>query len=488
MPIHHSAGSIQVSPRLLATAGLGPGEALAALGSSPSGLSSSEAAARRLQHGPNETSAEAADGWPRRLWLALLNPLVILLGVLALLSAATGDLRAAGVMGLMVGLGVTLRFAQESKATAAAAKLRAMIKVTATVLRDGVERELPLRELVPGDVVLLSAGDMIPGDARILNAKDLFLIQASLTGESMPVEKSSAPDSTPGKPPLELPNLCFLGTSVDSGSASAVIAATGTDTYLGGMARSIAARQPETSFDRGVNRFTWLMLRFMFLMVPLVFLVNGLTKHNWREAFFFSLAVAVGLTPEMLPMIVSVCLSKGAVAMCRKKVIVKRLSSIQNFGAMDVLCSDKTGTLTQDRVILEKHCDVALEEDEAVLHMAYLISHFQTGLKNVLDRAILAHRELHQHLATVGVQHRRAHHGKFGPHSNEGFGGGTTETVEGGQIGHRLGEVGLALTIETHHGRDARVEVERGGDVVAEVDQLESTDDHGTLIGIRRYR
>ncbi len=209
------------------------------------------------------------------------------------------------------------------------------------------------------------------------------------------MEKFDAKEDA-AKPALELKNTCFLGTSVESGTATGVIVETGFHTYLGSMAQAIVGQKVETSFDQGVTRFTWLMIRFMLVMVPLVFLINGLTKHNWMDAFFFALAVAVGLTPEMLPMIVSVCLSRGAITMSRKKVIVKRLNSIQNLGAMDVLCTDKTGTLTLDRVILERHCDVVRHEDEGVLVLAYLNSHFQTGLKNVLDRAILQFQEIHE--------------------------------------------------------------------------------------------
>jgi Mg2+-importing ATPase len=274
-----------------------------------------------------------------------------------------------------------------------------MISVTATVVRDGQARELPLQQLVPGDIVKLSAGDMIPGDVRLLSTKDLFVIQATLTGESMPVEKTDGRDPRDKISVIEHSNICFLGTSVESGSATAMIVATGANTYFGKMARTLVGQPVETAFDRGVKKFTWLMIRFMLVLVPLVFLINGITKHDWHEAFFFSLAVAVGLTPEMLPMIVSVCLSKGALAMSRKKVIVKRLNSIQNFGAMDVLCTDKTGTLTLDRVILEIYCDVFKNTNEEVLRDAYLISHFQTGLKNVLDRAVLQHKELHRELS-----------------------------------------------------------------------------------------
>jgi P-type Mg2+ transporter len=229
----------------------------------------------------------------------------------------------------------------------------------------------------------------------LLSLKDLFVSQGSLTGESLPVEKFAAVVATTAISPTDLENICFMGTSVESGTATAVVVTTGVRTYLGGMARSITGERTPTSFDQGLNRFTWLMIRFMAVMVPVVFLLNGFTKHDWKSAFFFALAVAVGLTPEMLPMVVSVCLAKGALAMSRKRVIVKRLNSIQNFGAMDILCTDKTGTLTEDRVVLMKHCDVTGRETDAVLMDGYLISHFQTGLKNLLDRAILESTDFH---------------------------------------------------------------------------------------------
>jgi len=370
-------------------------EVLRRLGTSSAGLTETEAAARLEKYGPNEVAHEKQQGWLQRLYVTARNPLVILLTVLAVVAFATEDVRSGTVMLLMVGLGLSLRFVQESRADTAAAKLKAMISVTATVLRDGQPKEIPLKQLVPGDVVKLSAGDMVPGDVRLLSVKDLFVTQATLTGESMPVEKTDARDVRENVSAIEHTNLCFLGTSVESGAATAVIVATGPQTYFGKMAHSLAGQQVDTAFDRGVKKFTWLMIRFMVVMVPLVFVINGVTKHEWHEAFFFSMAVAVGLTPEMLPMIVSVCLSKGALAMSKKRVIVKRLNSIQNFGAMNVLCTDKTGTLTMDRVILEIYCDVFKNESAKVLHDAYLISHFQTGLKNVLDRAVLHHKELH---------------------------------------------------------------------------------------------
>jgi P-type Mg2+ transporter len=377
-------------------------EVLQRLNTSLTGLSEAEAAERLEVFGPNEVAQERRHEWLHRLWIAVRNPLVILLTILAVLTFATAesssDYAGGVVMLVMVLLGVSLRFVQETRAGNAAAKLKAMIKVTATAVRDGQPKEVPLQHLVPGDVVKLSAGDMIPGDVRLLTAKDLFIIQATLTGESLPVEKTDARDLRTNVSAIEHTNLCFLGTSVESGTATAVIVATGAQTYFGKMASSLAGQQPDTAFDRGVKRFVWLMLTFMLVMVPMVFLINGLMKHNWKDAFFFALAVAVGLTPEMLPMIVSVCLSKGALAMSKKKVIVKRLNSIQNFGAMDVLCTDKTGTLTIDHVILELHCDVFKNESEAVLRDAYLISHFQTGLKNLLDRAVLQYKQLHTEL------------------------------------------------------------------------------------------
>jgi P-type Mg2+ transporter len=393
---HGSKGkNIQISPAVLDAARMEGEELLRKLETGPGGLTQAAAEARAGSVGPNEVAQEKAQTWPIRLLKIIVNPLVILLSALSAISFATGDARAGTVMAMMVVLSVGLRFLQEARADAAAAKLRAMIHVTATVVRDGTPREIPLRDLVPGDVIHLSAGDMIPGDVRVLSCKDLFVSQGSLTGESLPVEKIHDAESEDVISPTELKNICFMGTSVQSGTASAVVVTTGALTYFGSMARSITGERVQTSFDLGLNRFTWLMIRIMAVMVPLVFLINGFTKHDWKGAFFFALAVAVGLTPEMLPMIVSVCLSKGALAMSRRKVIVKRLNSIQNFGAMDVLCTDKTGTLTEDRVVLMRHCDVTGSESDEVLLNGYLISHFQTGLKNLLDRAILESTDFH---------------------------------------------------------------------------------------------
>ena len=396
IPAKAKNDNIRVSPAVLDAAGKDGDELFRSLHTAPAGLTEADAEARVRTAGPNEVAQQRPRGWFIRLLIILRNPLVILLAALSSISFATGDARAGTVMACMVVLSATLRFVQEARATSAAAKLKAMIHVTATVIRDGNAREIPLRDLVPGDMVKLSAGDMIPGDVRLLSAKDLFVSQGALTGESLPVEKFCDPDPQASNSPTELKNICFLGTSVQSGTATAVVVVTGVNTYLGSMAGSITEEAPPTSFDRGLSRFTWLMIQLMAVMVPLVFLINGFTKHDWKSAFFFAMAVAVGLTPEMLPMIVSVCLSKGAIAMSRRKVIVKRLNAIQNFGGMDVLCTDKTGTLTEDRVVLQRHCDVAGRETDEVLLDGYLISHFQTGLKNLLDTAILGSADFHQ--------------------------------------------------------------------------------------------
>src|SRR5271165_64035 len=386
---------IQVSPAVLAAARKNDKELLRDLRTSLSGLTQTQAEERARTTGPNEVAQERKQGCLIRALRIIRNPLVILLTILSSVSFLTGDARAGSVMAAMVVLSVGLRFWQEARADSAAEKLKAMIHVTATVVRDGVAREIPLRDLVPGDIIKLAAGDMIPGDVRLLSSKDVFVSQGSLTGESLPVEKFHDPETKEESSPTELKNICFMGTSVESGTATAVVVTTGARTYLGSMAHSITGERPLTSFDQGLNRFTWLMMKFMIVMVPLVFFINGFTKHDWKGAFFFALAVAVGLTPEMLPMIVSVCLSNGALAMSRKKVIVKRLNSIQNFGAMDVLCTDKTGTLTEDRVVLMRHCNVAGQQSEDVLLDGYLISYFQTGLKNLLDRAVLDTPDFH---------------------------------------------------------------------------------------------
>jgi Mg2+-importing ATPase len=396
----------QYSVELLEKARADSDTVLKELGSQLGGLSGAEAGSRLKRVGANEIAREKRQSVLMRLLRNVKNPLVLLLVALGVISYLTGDLRATVVIFVMVVLGVVLRFFQELRADNAAEKLQAMVSNTATLVRAGKEEEVSLKFLVPGDIIRLAAGDMVPADVRVLSAKDLFLNQAALTGEALPVEKKAAPAPADIQNPLELPNLCFLGSNVESGSATAVVILTGNRTYFGSLAASIVGQRQLTSFDLGINKFTWLMIRFIAVMVPAVFLINGLSKHNWLEAFLFAMAVAVGLTPEMLPMIVTVNLSKGALAMARKKVIVKRLNAIQNFGAMDVLCTDKTGTLTQGKIVLEKHLDVHGDPSEKVLQYGYLNSYHHTGLKNLLDEAILDHKELREHLKADEKYHK----------------------------------------------------------------------------------
>lgn len=379
------------------------------LRTSPKGLEATEAQARLASVGPNVITREGRPSVLRELWGRAKNPLNALLLSLATVSYFLGDIRAAIVIAIMVILAITTAFVQEHRSNDAAAKLRAMVKTTASVKRRGAcpdagenqsngFSEISIERLVPGDIVRLSSGDMIPADLRLLSTKDLFINQSALTGEAMPSEKSALANAGEIADPFDRPNLCFMGGSVVSGFGTGVIVHTGTKTYFGQLADKIAGRRELTSFDKGVNRFTWLMIRFILVMVPAVLLINGLTKGDWLEALLFAVAVAVGLTPEMLPMIVTVNLAKGAIAMSKKRVIVKRLHAIQNFGAMDVLCTDKTGTLTQDRIILKLNLDIRGNDCERVLEFAYLNSHYQSGLKNLLDVAVLQHVEIGKNL------------------------------------------------------------------------------------------
>ncbi|OIQ96212.1 magnesium-transporting ATPase, P-type 1 [mine drainage metagenome] len=405
---------------LLDIARLPAEEALSRLDASLEGLLDREAEERLEQYGPNAVAHEQKKSAPRQLLEHFATPLSLLLLGLATVSFLTGEVKGAVVISIMVVLSGLLSFIQEFRSNKAAEKLREMVSTTASVLRKDVTAgvpeevnrlfevklrirpshttEVPMSQVVPGDIVHLSAGDMIPADLRIISAKDLFVNESALTGEAMPREKFFGPASPEIRSVLELPNICFMGTNVVSGTSVAVVAATGGRTYFGSIAQTVSATREQTSFDLGIRNFTWLMIRFMLVMVPLVFLINGFSKGDWMEALLFAVAVAVGLTPEMLPMIVTINLAKGAIAMSRKKVIVKRLNSIQNFGAMDVLCTDKTGTLTQDKVFLEKHVDIAGNESEHVLEYAYLNSHYQSGLKNLLDVAVLEHAEVREKL------------------------------------------------------------------------------------------
>ncbi|MDD3225871.1 MAG: magnesium-translocating P-type ATPase [Clostridium sp.] len=361
------------------------------LNTSLNGISEEEANNRLKEYGLNEMKSEKKKSTIQRLFENIRNPLVILLSALAFISYITGDLRATLVMCIMVVLGVVLKFVQELRADNSAEQLKAMVNITSTVIRDGLQKEIPLKMLVPGDIVHLSSGDMIPADVQIISSKDLFINQSALTGESLPVEKFLTENEY--KNPLENSNLCFMGSNVESGTAVAVVVTTGSKTYFGQLSSKITGDRAMTSFDKGVNNFTWLMIKFIFVLAPIVFLINGFVKGNWWEAFLFAIAVAVGLTPEMLPMIVTVNLSKGALAMSKKKVIVKKLNAIQNFGAMDVLCTDKTGTITCGKVVLQKHLNIYGKESQRVLKYGYINSFYQTGLKNLMDVAILEHKD-----------------------------------------------------------------------------------------------
>jgi Mg2+-importing ATPase len=416
---------------LLAAGQGAPAAALARLQSRADGLDAGEAVRRLARDGPNEIHHEPPLPVWLHLWHCYLNPFNVLLSVLALLSFFSGDAKATLVIASMVGLSTVIRFVQEGRSQRAAESLRTLVRSTASVIRRAPAavaattaaptptttaapptqgQEIALRDLVAGDIVVLSAGDMIPADCRVLSARDLFVAQSAMTGESLPVEKfvqsvasdvapDVASDVAPGVAaadgPLDQRNLLFMGTNVVSGTATALVVATGGRSYFGTLAAHASATETTpNAFQAGVNSVSWLLIRFAAVMVPIVFFVNGNTQGDWLQAFLFALSVAVGLTPEMLPMIVTSTLAKGAVLLSRKKVVVKRLDAIQNFGAMDILCTDKTGTLTQDRIALARHADAFGRDTDEVLNFAFLNSYYQTGLKNLLDRAVLDRVEL----------------------------------------------------------------------------------------------
>ena len=373
------------------------------------GLSYDQVEEKAIEFGLNEVHHEKAPSWYSQLAAAFINPFIGILIIIAVISflldvwlAAPGqaDFKTVITVGVMVLVSSLLRFFQEFRSNRAAEQLKSMVRTTATVMRkESGKKEIDIKELVPGDIIFLSAGDMIPADCRIIQSKDLFVSQAMLTGESLPVEKRNLPvRNADEQSPLHLDNICFMGTNVVSGTATAMIVTTSNQTYFGSLSKSIIGKRAETSFDKGVNKVSYLLIKFMLVMVPLIFLINGLARGNWWEALLFAIAVAVGLTPEMLPMIVTANLAKGAVSMSKRKVIVKRLNAIQNIGAMDILCTDKTGTLTMDKIVLERHLNIFGDDDEEVLKWAYLNSYHQTGLKNLLDIAVLEHVELHDYL------------------------------------------------------------------------------------------
>ncbi|MEI8292539.1 MAG: magnesium-translocating P-type ATPase [bacterium] len=358
------------------------------------GLSETEASSLREKWGSNHLGQHSKQGFWMEILQRCKNPLIIQLLIIAAISLWTGNPASACIVSVMVLLSVGLSYYQESRSSKAVEKLNEIVQSSCHVMRDNREVELPISEVVPGDIVVLQAGSIIPADLRLLSAKDFFVSQSSLTGEAMPVEKIAETPQAPSRAVIEMPNAVFQGSNVLSGTAKALVVNTGTRTHFGSISEKLAGAQVATSFDRGIAGFTWLMIRFMLFMVGAVFLILGLTKHDWTGALLFSLSISLGMTPEMLPMIVAVNLSKGALAMSKKKVIVKKLSSIQNFGAIDILCTDKTGTLTQDEIILEKHVDVTGRDSGDVLRYAYMNSYYQTGLRNLLDRAILAHTNL----------------------------------------------------------------------------------------------
>lgn len=362
---------------------------------SEAGLSKEEVLQRRAKYGLNVIMNRKPKPWYIQFLLAFKNPFNLVMLVLVFVSYFTHDYTAVIIIVVLILISVFIKFFEEYKSGKGAEALRKMVYTTCTVQRLGkdgkpAQEAIPLEELVPGDIIHLGAGDIIPADVRLIHAKDLFISQSALTGESLPIEKNVGTVNLDLKAnTLGLTNICFMGTSVNIGTATAVVLATGTHTYFGSMAESLMDKMPMSSFDKGINDVSWLLLKFMAAMVPVVFFITGFTKGDWLDALMFALSVAVGLTPEMLPVVVTSNLAKGAIRMSKAKVIVKKLGAIQNFGAMNILCTDKTGTLTEDRIVLMKYTDVFLNKSLKALQYAYLNSYFETGLKNLMDRAII---------------------------------------------------------------------------------------------------
>ena len=340
------------------------------------------------ENGFNELNTEENYIWYKALFESFFNPFNIVLSILSLISFITYDIMTGITILSLIIVSTLIKFIQENKTNKASEKLKSMIKTTATTLRDGKKKEIDINQLIIGDIVFLSAGDIIPADLRIIESKDLFISQSSLTGESEPVEKTSL-TTDKNNSIIELSNICFMGTNVVSGTAIGVILLIGKDTYFNSMVKSINRKKAKSNFDVGLEKMTLMLIKFMIIMVIAVFFINAITKHNWINSFLFAISVAVGLTPEMLPVIISTSLAKGAINMSKKRTIVKNINSIQSFGAMDILCSDKTGTLTENVVVLQYHLNIHGKEDLRVLRHAYLNSNFQTGLKNLLDIAII---------------------------------------------------------------------------------------------------
>ena len=402
-----------LSPALISAAQASAADVLASQKTTSAGLPEHEAEDRLKEYGPNTIAHQEQSTWYSLLLSNMVSPFNILLLTIALVSYfTTQDLNSSVVIVIIVCLSVTMGFVQEYRSSKATEALQDLVETTASVCRIDDEghpltptpNEVPLEELVPGDIIQLSSGDMIPADVRVISSRDLLVAEAALTGEAIPVEKE--PEPITEIKGLDLRNICFMGTNVVSGTARAVVINTGKNTYFGALAKTITRKEEPSSFDKGISQLSWMLIRFILVMVTIVLIINGINKGNWLEAFLFALSVAVGLTPEMLPMIITTNLAKGAMAMSKNKVIVKRLNSIQNFGAMDILCTDKTGTLTQNRIILDKHLDVEGNDSDKVLKYAYLNSFYQTGLKNLLDEAVLKHAEVNDALKLDGTYHK----------------------------------------------------------------------------------
>ena len=389
----------------LSVSAMRPIDVLVSVDSNSHGLSSDEATRRLQQYGRNEISVGESTSWLRRLvssFLVPFNGVLLLIAIVTtvsdilLVAPESRDMRTLVMILSMIVLSSGIRFIQETRSNKAAASLRAMIHTTCCVVRDNAKQiTVPVSCIVPGDIVLLAAGDIIPADARVLESKDLYLSQSLLTGEAMPVEKHAIATRT-AESVTDCENLCFMGTSVSSGTATIVVLRTGAQSLFADIASVLTPTDQETSFDKGIAGVSYVLLRFMAIMVPLVFLINGLTKGTWVEALLFSMSVAVGITPEMLPMIVTTNLARGAMRLMKQKVVVKKLKSVQSLGSMQVLCTDKTGTLTLDSIVLKRHLNVYGDDDDEVLHWAYVNSYFQTGMRNLLDEAILKHDDLRQ--------------------------------------------------------------------------------------------
>ena len=377
----------------------------------------------RETYGENKlTKATEVPLW-KKIYESIINPFTVILLVIAVISLMTNvilakpgeeDPTTSIIIVVLVLISGGIRFVQELKSDKAASNLSSLIVNTATVIRDGVQQEIPIEELVVGDVIKLSAGDMLPADALLLETRDFFIQQSSLTGESESVEKKAMwtpSEEETQKPVLESECFVFMGSNVVSGSALAVILVTGNDTMIGRIEKTLNNFDEPTSFEKEMNTISWLLIRLMLVLVPVVFVINGLTDSDWLEAGVFALSVAVGLTPEMLPMIITASLAKGAVIMAKEKVVIKKLNAIQDLGAIDILCTDKTGTLTQDEIILEYPLDIHANLDLGVLKIGYLNSYFQTGLKNLLDRAIITRTEkeagVHEDLRDLSIRYKK---------------------------------------------------------------------------------